>query len=73
MSQNKINGILGIWVFLLAFLGFSETMHRFLLVITGISIAVIAFGGKHLFKSTKELMKESKKIEKELKKEEPQQ
>ncbi len=69
MLQNKINGILGVWVFLLAFLGFSETMHRFLLVLTGVAIAVIGLGGKYIFKSTKEIIKETQKAEKELEQE----
>ncbi len=67
MSREKINGILGIWVVLLAFLGFSDSLKRFLMVITGITIAFVAFYSKSLIKPTKDLMKDSEKLEEEIK------
>lgn len=58
MLQNKINGVLGVWIIVLAFLGFSDSMHRFLLIISGIAIIVVSFYGKSLFKPTEELVKD---------------
>jgi len=71
MWQNIVNGILGLWIVALAFLGFSESLHRFLLIITGIFIALIAFGGKHLVKPTEELIKEVEEAGKKLDAEKP--
>ena len=59
MWQNKLNGILGLWIIVLAFLAFSESMHRILLVLTGLAITIIAFFGKKLIRSPKELVKYS--------------
>lgn len=58
MWQNKVNGALGIWVIALAFLGFSVSLQRFLLVLTGVAIAIIAFWGKSLVKPTEKLVQE---------------
>lgn len=55
MWQNKLNGILGIWVLFLAFGEFSESMHTLLLVITGIAIIIVAFFGKAIIKPVKEI------------------
>ena len=54
MWQNKLNGILGLWVIALAFLGFSVSMHRVLLVITGLLIATVAFLGRFIIKPAKD-------------------
>ena len=43
MWQNWVNGILGLWVILMAFLGFSASMSRILLIISGLVIAVLGF------------------------------
>ena len=43
MWQNWVNGILGLWVILMAFLGFSASMSRILLIIFGLVIAVLGF------------------------------
>jgi hypothetical protein len=63
MWQNKLNGILGLWVIALAFLGFSDSLHRILLVLTGVFIAVVAFWGNSLIMSNKELTERSKENE----------
>ncbi|QQG46502.1 MAG: hypothetical protein HYY55_01505 [Candidatus Niyogibacteria bacterium] len=51
MWQNWINGVLGLWVILMPFLGLTPSAHRSLMVVTGIVIAILAFwsamaGGK---------------------------
>lgn len=43
MWQNWINGILGLWLILIVFLGFSSTLTRILLIISGLAIAVFGF------------------------------
>lgn len=43
MWQNWVNGILGLWVMLLGFLGFPAFLSRILLIITGIIIFVLSF------------------------------
>lgn len=43
MWQNWVNGILGLWVILTAFLGFPANVGRILLIITGLVIAVLSF------------------------------
>jgi len=55
IMQNKVNGILGLWIIALAFLGFSVSFQRMLLVVTGIVIMLISFWGKSLVKSAKDL------------------
>lgn len=64
MWQNIVSGILGFWVVALAFLGFSESLQRLLLIITGIFISFIALGGKHLVRPTEDLIQDIKKIQK---------
>ncbi|MBI2175360.1 MAG: hypothetical protein HYU35_01345 [Parcubacteria group bacterium] len=44
--MNWISGLLGIWVIVEQFLGFSPSASRILLVITGVVIAVLAFWPK---------------------------
>ena len=66
MWQNRLNGVLGLWVMALAFLAFSVSLHRFLLIITGFAITLIAFWGNHLIKPTKDLVKESREATKRL-------
>jgi hypothetical protein len=63
MWQNKLNGILGLCVISLADLGFSDSLHRILLVLTGVFIAVVAFWGNSLIMSNKELTERSKENE----------
>jgi len=55
MWQNKLNGILGLWVIALAFLGFSDSMHRVLLVMTGIILVVASFFGRFIVKPVKDI------------------
>lgn len=57
MWRHRFNGVLGLWVVALAFLGFSESLKRILLVVTGILVAVVAFGGHQLIKPAKDLEK----------------
>jgi len=49
---------MGFWVIALAFLSFSETLHDFFLVITGIFIILTAVNKGSLIKPTEELIKE---------------
>ena len=42
MWQNWVNGILGLWVILMPFLGFGPYL-RTLMIVSGIVIAVLAF------------------------------
>ena len=60
MWQNRLNGILGLWVVALAFLGFSVSMHRVLLVITGLAITTIAFLGGFIIRPAKDVAAASK-------------
>ncbi len=48
---NWLNGVLGLWVVLIAFLGFSSTLNKILLVITGGVIAFYSFKMASSFKS----------------------
>ena len=41
--QDWTNGVLGLWIILLPFLGFGVDLQRMLLIISGIVIAVLAF------------------------------
>ncbi len=43
MWKQWVNGVLGIWIVLLPYLGFTSDIHTWLMVITGIVIAVLAF------------------------------
>ena len=63
MWRQKINGVLGIWIIVLAFLGFSESLKRVLFILTGVLIAVFAFKGKQFVKPTEELKKEAEEEE----------
>ena len=64
MWQNKFIGVLGLWAIALAFLGFSDSLQRFLLVLTGLCIATIAFWGNHLVKPTQDMVDSLPKEEK---------
>lgn len=41
--QNWVNGVLGLWIILMPFLGFGPGLQRMLMIISGIVIAVLAF------------------------------
>lgn len=43
MWKQWVNGVLGIWIVLLPYLGFTADVHTWLMVVTGIVIAVLAF------------------------------
>ena len=43
MWKQWVNGVLGIWIVLLPYLGFTSDIHTWLMVVTGIVIAVLAF------------------------------
>lgn len=45
MWQQWVNGILGIWVIIVPYLGFTESVLKTVLIITGIVIAVLGFWG----------------------------
>ncbi len=45
MWQQWINGILGLWVIVIPFLGLTDGTLTWTLVITGIVIAVLGFWG----------------------------
>ncbi|MFH1978917.1 MAG: hypothetical protein ABII97_00835 [Patescibacteria group bacterium] len=69
MWRNKFNGFLGIWIIALAFLAFSVSLQRFLMVLTGSVITITAFWGNKIIKPTEDVVKRSKELEKELEKE----
>lgn len=56
MWQNKFNGVVGLWVVALAFLGFSDSTQRILLVLSGLAVAIASFWGKSFIKPTEELI-----------------
>lgn len=56
MRYRKLIIILGFWVVSLAFLGFSDSLTRILLVLTGILLAVIGFKRDGIVKSQDELV-----------------
>lgn len=64
MWQNKFNGILGIWIIILAFIDFSDSARVFLLVITGVLAVFASFKSSSFVRSTKDLIKESQELEK---------
>ena len=43
MWQNWVNGILGLWIILMGFLGLSASLSRILLIISGLVIAILSF------------------------------
>ncbi len=43
MWQNWICGILGLWIVLVVFLGFSSTLTAFFLIVSGLAIAALSF------------------------------
>ncbi len=45
MWQQWANGILGLWVILVPFLGFTAEVTMWVLVVTGVVIAVLGFWG----------------------------
>ena len=65
MWQNIVNGLLGLWVIALAFLAFSVSMQRVLLVVTGLAITLVAFLGRVFIKPTRDLVKYAEEEKKE--------
>jgi hypothetical protein len=49
MWQDWLNGILGIWVIVIAFLGLTGSSLEWTLVVTGVVVAVLGFwaAGSH--------------------------
>jgi len=43
MWQDWINGVLGLWVILMPFLGFDPGLGKTLTIVTGVVIAVLGF------------------------------
>lgn len=43
MWRNWFIGILGLWILVLAFLGFPPSVKRILMIVTGIAISAISF------------------------------
>ncbi len=58
MWQAWFSGILGIWLILVVFLGFSSTLMKFFLILTGLALA---FFGFWTFSLTKPFFKDSGK------------
>ncbi len=56
MHHRKLVVVLGFWVIALAFLGFSDSLLRILLVITGVLLAIAGFKRQGIVKSQDELM-----------------
>ncbi len=50
MWQIWLIGILGLWIVLVVFLGFSSTLTAFFLIVSGLSIAALSFWLKSLIK-----------------------
>jgi hypothetical protein len=50
MWQNWLSGILGLWIILLVFLGFSSTLTGFFLVVSGLALAGLGFWSASLTK-----------------------
>lgn len=55
-------GVLGIWVVVLAFLGFSDSLHQLLLIVTGLAIAISGFWPRKIVKPADELIKMSRQL-----------
>jgi len=47
MWQQWVNGILGLWVIVVAFLGFTGSTLLWTLVITGVVVAILGFWGAY--------------------------
>ncbi|MEK7599021.1 MAG: hypothetical protein AAB474_01020 [Patescibacteria group bacterium] len=43
MWQDWVNGIVGVWIILMPFLGFDPGLHQTLMIISGIVVAVLGF------------------------------
>ncbi|MDP3762964.1 MAG: SPW repeat protein [bacterium] len=43
MWKHWVNGVLGLWVIIMPYLGFTATAHQILMVVAGIVIAVLSF------------------------------
>ena len=43
MWKHWTNGVLGLWVIIMPYLGFTATAHKTLMVVSGIAIAVLSF------------------------------
>ena len=41
--RHWINGVLGLWIILLAFLGFPSSVRKILLILTGLFVAIVSF------------------------------
>ncbi len=50
MWQIWLIGILGLWIVLIVFLGFSSTLTAFFLIVSGLSIAALSFWLKPFIK-----------------------
>ncbi len=50
MWQIWLIGILGLWIVLVVFLGFSSTLTAFFLIVSGLSIAALSFWLKPFIK-----------------------
>lgn len=53
------SGILGLWIILLVFLGFSSTLTAFFLVATGLAVAILGFWSASLIKPAPKIPPES--------------
>lgn len=50
MWQNWVCGILGLWIVLVVFLGFSSTLTNFFLIVSGLAIVALGFWTSSLTK-----------------------
>lgn len=49
--QIWLSGVLGLWLVVVVFFGFSSTLNRFFLVVTGVAIAFLSFWSASRLKS----------------------
>ncbi|PJE72924.1 MAG: hypothetical protein COV00_02430 [Candidatus Tagabacteria bacterium CG10_big_fil_rev_8_21_14_0_10_40_13] len=66
MWQKNITGILGIWIIFLALIDFSESLHKILLVSTGIFVALVSFFGKKIIRVVGEKPEPKKETEEDV-------
>ena len=65
MCQNKITVLLGLWIIALAFLGFSESLMKILLILTGFFVVVVSIRKRSLIKTDQELVEQIDQAQKD--------
>jgi len=61
--NNKLIAFLGVWVIALSFLGFSESLIRLFLILTGLLLVVLAIKKKPFVKSDEDFIKQLDQID----------